>query len=768
MLSSIHGFPRIGAGRELKFAVESFWRGEIDQTELGQKTEQLRHENYDFLTSAGLDMVPVGDFSYYDKMLDMIAITGAVPQRFPFAGEEVNLERYFAMARGTRGEAGNVRPLSMLKWFNTNYHYMVPEFSRETKFRLASSSLLALVDEALNKGVPAMPVLIGPVSFLLLGRGQDDLNNLDLLDDLLPVYRRLIEELASRDIAWIQIDEPCMAADYGDEAREAMKKAYALLAGAAGDSRIVIQTYFDSVGANYETLTGLPVDGVGLDMVRGPENFELVRSKGFPEEKTLFAGLVDGRNIWVCDPEAVLERAGELQRLLGEDKLVLSTSCSLMHVPVTMEGEDHLPHEVQDSMAFAREKVSELTALARTLSGTATPVDQAVIERSRRATAAAAASELKIVSSVRQRMAALAEKDFSRSEPFEQRIAKQNEKLGLPSFPTTTIGSFPQTREVRRLRAKLRKGELTQEQYDSEIAKLITELVKMQEELDIDVLVHGEYERNDMVEYFGEQLEGYYFTRNGWVISYGSRGVKPPVIYGDVYRKGPMTVRWSEYAAKLTDRPMKGMLTGPVTMLNWAFVRTDISRGEVCWQIALAIRDEVVDLEKAGVGVVQVDEPALREGLPLQEDKQGAYLKWAVDAFRLTAGGADSATQIHSHMCYSDFNTIIEQIVAMDADVISIENSRAGGRLLQVFHDRQYPNHIGPGVWDIHSPLIPTTGEMVEHMRQVLEYVPVEKVWVNPDCGLKTRGWDEVNPSLRNMVEAAKELRAQYANNDTE
>ncbi len=768
MRSSIHGFPRIGVGREFKFAVESFWRGEISQLELEQKTEKLRSENYDFLSSAGLDMVPVGDFSYYDKMLDMAAITGAVPQRFPFAGQDVNLERYFAMARGTTGEAGNVRALSMVKWFNTNYHYMVPEFSSETKFRLASSSLLTLVDEALRQGVPAMPVIIGPVSFLLLGRGQDGLNNLDLLDGLLPVYRRLIEELASRDVAWIQIDEPCMAADYGDEAREAMNKAYAELTGAAGSAKIVIQTYFDNVGANYETLVGLPVAGLGLDLVHGPENFELVREKGFPEDKTLFAGLVDGRNIWVCDPDAVLERAGELAKLLGEDRIVLSTSCSLMHVPVTMAGEDHLPREVQDSMAFAREKVSELTALARTLNGVATAGDAAVLERSRKATASAAASALKNVPSVRQRMAALGEQDFNRAEPFGQRIARQNEKLGLPKFPTTTIGSFPQTREVRRLRAQLRKGDLTQEQYDNEIGKLITELVRMQEEYDIDVLVHGEYERNDMVEYFGEQLEGYYFTRNGWVISYGSRGVKPPVIYGDVHRRGPMTVRWSEYAAKLTDRPMKGMLTGPVTMLNWAFVRTDISRGEVCWQIALAIRDEVLDLEKAGVGVVQVDEPALREGLPLQQNKQETYLKWAVDAFRLTAGGADSATQVHSHMCYSDFNTIIEQIVAMDADVISIENSRAGGRLLQVFHDRQYPNQIGPGVWDIHSPLIPTTEEMVEHMKQVLEYVPVENVWVNPDCGLKTRGWDEVKPSLRNMVEAAKALRAQYAAKDAE
>ncbi|MBW7996688.1 MAG: 5-methyltetrahydropteroyltriglutamate--homocysteine S-methyltransferase [Candidatus Glassbacteria bacterium] len=768
MLSSLQGFPRLGVQRELKFAVEAFWRGDISEDELERKSAALRRENYQFLNSAGLDMVPVGDFSYYDKMLDTIAMTGAVPARFPFAGQALDLERYFAMARGAKGDSGNVRPLSMLKWFNTNYHYMVPEFSERTTFKLAPDSLLALVDEALEQGVPAMPVLIGPLSFLLLGRGEDGFDTLNLLDSLLPVYRELLGKLAGRAVNWIQLDEPCFAADYGDSARAALAKACGELKSAAGEAKLVIQTYFDHVGPNYDTLTNLPVDGIGLDFVHGPENLELIRGKGFPADKTLFAGVVDGRNIWVCDPDAVLELVSGLGDAVGEDKLALSSSCSLMHVPVTMAGEDHLPREVQDSMAFAREKVSELTALARTVAGNASDSDRAVLDRSRRATEAAAGSALKNVPSVRERMNSLSDKDFSRSEPFETRIVKQNEKLGLPLFPTTTIGSFPQTREVRRLRARLRKGELTQEEYDRQIAKLVDDLVELQEEYGIDVLVHGEFERNDMVEYFGEQLEGYYFTRNGWVISYGSRGVKPPVIYGDVHRRGPMTVRWSEYAQSRTRKPMKGMLTGPVTMLNWSFVRSDIPRGDVCRQIALAIRDELTDLEKAGIGVVQVDEPALREGLPLQKDKQDAYLKWAVDAFRLSAGGADSSTQVHSHMCYSDFNTIIEQIEAMDADVISIENSRAGGQLLQVFRDRKYPNHIGPGVWDIHSPLVPTTAEMVEHLHQILEYLPPENVWVNPDCGLKTRGWEEVKPSLRNMVDAVRQLRREHGGNGAE
>ena len=764
MQSSILGFPRLGAQRELKFAVEAFWRGEIGQAELERRTAELRRENYKFLTDAGLSMVPVGDFSYYDKMLDTLVMTGAVPKRFPFSGQQVTMERYFALGRGTKGEAGNVRPLSMLKWFNTNYHYMVPEFAAGMEFKLDASGILGLVDEALEQGVPAMPVLIGPVSFLLLGRGEDGLNTLDLLDKLLPLYEDLLGQIAARGVEWIQIDEPCFAADNGMAVQGAFSQAYARLGKASGKSKIVVQTYFDHVGTNYNGLIGLQVDGIGLDLVHGPENLSLISGKGFPKDKTLFAGVIDGRNIWVCDPDQVLELAGSLKKVVSEDRLVLSTSCSLMHVPVTIEGEDKLAGEVLDSMAFAREKVAELAALARTLDGKATDADNKVLERSRKATGTAAASSLKKVPAVRSRMDSLGKDDFTRAESFDKRIAKQNAKLGLPSFPTTTIGSFPQTADVRRLRARLRKGELSPQEYDDQIAKLIQDLVRQQEEYDIDVLVHGEFERNDMVEYFGEQLEGYYFTRNGWVISYGSRGVKPPIIYGDVHRRNAMTVRWSEYAQSLTKRPMKGMLTGPVTMLNWAFVRTDIPRSDVCWQIALAIRDEVTDLEKAGIGVVQVDEPALREGLPLQKDKQKAYLNWAVDAFRLSAGGAASETQIHSHMCYSDFNTIIEQIIAMDADVISIENSRAGGRLLQVFRDRKYPNHIGPGVWDIHSPLVPTTEEMVEHMRQVLEYLPVSNVWVNPDCGLKTRGWEEVNASLKNMVAAAKQLRKEYGN----
>ncbi|MFH1068318.1 MAG: 5-methyltetrahydropteroyltriglutamate--homocysteine S-methyltransferase [Candidatus Glassbacteria bacterium] len=762
MRSSIHGFPRIGAERELKFAVEAYWSGKSDGKELAERAGKLRAANYEFLKASGLDLIPVGDFSLYDKVLDTICMSGAVPKRFPFAGGPIGPDQYFAMARGLKAARGNVRPLSMLKWFNTNYHYLVPEFIAGMKFSFSDRTLLDLVDEALGLGLPAMPVLVGPVSFLLLGRGEEGLDPLALLKGLLPVWEKVVGELAARGVEWIQIDEPCFAAAQSDPARRALKKAYAALAAKKGKARIVLQTYFDHVGPNYETLAGLPVDGLGLDFVHGPENLDLIEKHGWPKEKTLFAGVVDGRNIWACNPDRALSAIGRLAGLVGKEKLIVSSSCSLMHVPVSLEGEDELPGEVLGAMAFAREKVAEVVALAHAAEGVATAKDEKVLERARRAVETSGRSSLKTVPQLRRRLEKLTEKDYRRGVPFSERIRRQNDRLRLPLFPTTTIGSFPQTAEVRRLRARLRKGELTEEQYRDQIRKNIQELVKLQEDYDIDVLVHGEFERNDMVEYFGEQLDGYYFTRIGWVISYGSRGVKPPVIYGDVVRRGPMTVEWSKYAQSLTRRPMKGMLTGPVTMLNWSFVRDDIPRRDVCRQLALAIRDEVADLEQAGIGVIQIDEPALREGLPLEPEKQTEYLRWAVEAFRLASSGAGASTQIHSHMCYSDFNTIFDQIVAMDADVISIENSRAGGRLLQVFRDRKYPNCIGPGVWDIHSPLVPGEDEISKHLRDILRYLPTESVWVNPDCGLKTRGWEEVHASLRNMVSAAQRIRREY------
>ena len=761
MLTSIQGFPRIGARRELKFALEAFWRGESGKSELDKTARALRLENYLFLKSAGQDLVPVGDFSFYDKMLDTCSMVGAVPARFALGQGELSLEEYFTLARGAERDKGNIHPLSMLKWFNTNYHYLVPEFDPDMQFSFRDRSILSLVDEALETGAAAMPVLIGPVSFLLLGRCTEDFDPLSLLDSLLPVYTEVLEALASKGVEWIQVDEPCFAGEVNNAARESLGRACtALEAACGGSAKIVVQTYFDHVGGNFRTLTGLPAAGLGLDFVHGEENLDLIREHGFPAGKTLFAGVLDGRNIWACDPESVLSLVERLKTLIGGEKLVLSTSCSLMHVPVTVESETHLPPEVLSSMSFAREKVRELAALARTASGSGqTREDRDILDRAHRAADQTKRSPLKKVPSVRKRLASLTRRDFHRSADYQARQAAQAKALKLPLFPTTTIGSFPQTTDLRRLRASLRKGELSEDEYQQAIKDNILSLVKLQEELGLDVLVHGEFERSDMVEYFGERLEGYYFLRNGWVLSYGSRCVKPPVIYGDVYRQGPMTVLWSKLAQSLTSCPMKGILTGPVTMLNWSFVRDDIPREEVCLQLALAIRDEVADLEKAGIKVIQIDEPALREGLPLQPGKQSDYLRWAVDAFRLASSGSALRTQIHSHMCYSDFNTIIDHIIRMDADVISIENSRAGGRLLQVFKEKEYPNGIGPGVWDIHSPLVPSQEEIERHLREIIELLPADKVWVNPDCGLKTRGWEEVKASLQHMVSAARTLR---------
>jgi len=761
MRASILGFPRLGAGRELKRATEAYWRAEIDLEELEKQARAVRRENFDFLKSAGLDLIPVADFSYYDKVLDTCCMAGAVPPRFALEPGRVSLESYFQMARGVKTGRGNIHPMSMVKWFNTNYHYLVPELGRDTAFSFRDRTVLRLVDEALELEVPAMPVLIGPVSFLLLGRMSEGAEPLGLLESLLPVYQEVLQSLAAKGVQWIQMDEPCFAAAVDDSAREALTLAYTALARSANPAGIVVQTYFDHVGENYDTLCALPVKGLGLDFVHGPENLEFIESSGFPGDKTLFAGVVDGRGIWVCDPDRVLALVAGLLKKLPVDNLVLSSSCSLMHVPVTVEPETHLPAEVLGAMSFAREKVRELAALASEASGvTPGPGDSGILERARESIAAAKTSPLKNSPRVRRRLGSLTPEDFTRPAGAAERREVQAKCLKLPLLPTTTIGSFPQTTEVRRLRARFRKGKLSGEDYNRAIREKIREVVELQQKIGIDVLVHGEFERSDMVEYFGEKLEGFFFLKKGWVVSYGSRCVKPPVIYGDVSRPRPMTVEWSKFAQSLTAHPMKGMLTGPVTILNWSFVRDDIPRRDVCLQIALAIRDEVKDLEKAGIKLIQIDEPALREGLPLQQEKREEYLSWSVEAFRLAGSAAAAETQVHTHMCYSDFNTIIEQIIRMDADVLSIENSRAGGRLLSVFRDREYPNQIGPGVWDIHSPLVPAEEEIVSQLNSILEVLPAEKVWVNPDCGLKTRGYEEVLTSLRNMVAAAKKVRS--------
>ena len=762
MQTTIHGFPKIGHSRELKFALEKYWKGAVKLNELEKTAKKLRLDNLTFLKDKGLSLIPVGDFSYYDKVLDTCCMVGAVPERFKFDKGKVSRDLYFAMARGVKAESGNIAPMSMVKWFNTNYHYIVPELSADTEFMPADDFILELVDEALAAGIKAKPVLLGPVSFLLLGRTSDNSRAVELIDRLLPVYETVIAALADKGVEWIQLDEPCFATSLvGGVERLALKKAYDKLSAVAGNAKIVVQTYFDHVGENYATLTSLPVQGIGLDFVYGPENLDLIQKEKFPADKTLFAGVVNGRNIWTCDPDKVLATLKNIESALGgRDRLVVSSSCSLAHVPVSREGETNLPDEVFQALSFAKEKVAEIVAVAGEFAGGAISENsKAVLSAARESIAVSRSSALRHDPAVQKRLNSLDSRSFERISPYPARAKAQSKNLGLPLLPTTTIGSFPQTGELRKARARFRKGELSKEEYENIMRGDIDSVIKLQEELNIDVLVHGEPERNDMVEYFGEQLSGFYFTKNGWVVSYGSRCVKPPIIYGDVSRPEPMTVAWSKYAQSQSRRPVKGMLTGPVTILNWSFVREDISRRETCLQIGLAIRDETVDLESAGIKVIQIDEPALREGLPLQDDKQKEYLEWSVDAYKLSQAGVQDGTQIHTHMCYSDFNTIIEEIIRMDADVISMENSRAKGLLLKVFREREYPNEIGPGVYDIHSPLVPDTAEMVAHLREILEVLPKERVWVNPDCGLKTRNYEEVNPSLKNMVDAAKIVR---------
>ena len=762
MQTTIHGFPKIGHSRELKFALEKYWKGAITLNELEETAKNLRLDNLNFLKNKGLDLIPVGDFSYYDKVLDTCCMVGAVPERFTFDKNKVSRDLYFSMARGIKSDSGNVAPMSMVKWFNTNYHYIVPELSADTQFIPADDFILELVDEALEVGIKAKPVLLGPVSFLLLGRTSDNSRPVELIDRLLPVYEEIISSLAEKGVEWIQLDEPCFAtSQIGGAERLALKKAYEKLSAAAGNTKIVVQTYFDHVGENYSTLASLPVQGLGLDFVYGPENLDLLKKEKFPADKTLFAGVVNGRNIWTFDPDKVLSTLKELESALGgKDRVIVSSSCSLMHVPVSREGETNLPDEVFQALSFAKEKVAEIVAVAEEFEGAEISGDsKAVLSAARESISVSRSSSLRHDPEVQKRLTSLDSNSFERLSPYSKRAEAQKNNLGLPLLPTTSIGSFPQTVELRKARARFRKGELSRDEYENTMREDIRNVIKLQEELDIDVLVHGEPERNDMVEYFGEQLSGYYFTKNGWVVSYGSRCVKPPIIYGDVSRPEPMTVEWAKYAQSQSERPVKGMLTGPVTILNWSFVREDIPRRETCLQIGLAIRDETVDLESAGIKVIQIDEPALREGLPLQEGKQKEYLDWSVDAYKLSQAGVQDGTQIHTHMCYSDFNTIIEEIIRMDADVISMENSRAKGLLLKVFREREYPNEIGPGVYDIHSPLVPETDEMVAHLREILEVLPKERVWVNPDCGLKTRNYEEVNPSLKNMVEAAKIVR---------
>lgn len=754
------GFPRIGAKRELKFALESYWKGESSRDELKALGAQLRQRHW--AHQANLDLVPVGDFSFYDQMLDMSFTLGNLPERVRgFHGD--TLDNTFRVARGRSAKGledhgaccGGVAAGEMTKWFDTNYHYIVPEFTADTAFKLDASRLLEQLAEARRAGVNAKPVIIGPVTYLALGKAKDDSDKLALLPRLLPLYTELLAQLAAQGVEWVQIDEPILVTELSPE----WKQAFSTACAALGNSQVklLLATYFGQLQDNLALVCQLPVQGLHLDAINARNEVDAVIAQ-LPPDRVLSLGVINGRNIWKTDLNAVLDWLVPVANRLG-DRLWIAPTCSLLHVPVDLDSEQKLDSEIRSWLAFAIQKLDELNVLATALNQGRDAV-QAELAANQAAIDARRNSPRVHNPAVKTAVAGITKAMGRRNNTYPLRARKQAAWLKLPLYPTTTIGSFPQTAEIRHARSEFKAGKLDEAGYKAAMQAEIARSVREQEALGLDVLVHGEAERNDMVEYFGEQLDGYAFSQFGWVQSYGSRCVKPPILFGDIARPKAMTVEWSRYAQSLTAKPMKGMLTGPVTILNWSFVRDDQPRSVSCYQLALAIRDEVLDLEKAGVRVIQIDEAALREGLPLRQSQWKEYLDWAVASFRITANGAQDETQIHTHMCYSEFNDIIESIADMDADVITIETSRSDMELLDAFDNFNYPNQIGPGVYDIHSPNIPTRQHMEQLMKKAAERIPPARLWVNPDCGLKTRNWEEVIPALTNMVAAAKALRA--------
>jgi len=755
------GYPRIGLKRELKRATESFWKGKITLEELLATGKEIRKNNWQTQKEAGIDIIPSNDFSYYDQVLDTTALVGAVPERYGWSSETVDLDTYFSMARGIQEKEGvskkSVPAMEMTKWFDTNYHYIVPEFHRGQTFRVSTSKIFDEFQEASDLGIQTRPDLLGPVSFLLLGKSKEEnFSPLELLDNLLPVYTEIFKKLKERGAESVQIDEPLLVMDLNAAAEEAYKKAYARFSEEQDIPGIVLATYFGGLGDNLELAAGLPVQGLHIDLVRDSGQLQEV-DRRLDTGKVLSLGIINGRNIWKTNFEKTLKG---LESLKGSARHTyhLAPSCSLLHSPLDLEAETKLDDELKNWLAFAKQKLSELTVLKKAFEGRTGEVREA-LEANRQAMKSRSESPRIHNKAVQERMKGIRPEDARRQNAFKERQKVQHEKLKQPLFPTTTIGSFPQTKDVRRTRAKFRRGEITREKYENFVKEKIQDVIHRQTDIGLDVLVHGEFERNDMVEYFGEQLEGFTFTSNGWVQSYGSRYVKPPVIFGDVSRPEPMTVGWTQYAQSLTEKPVKGMLTGPITILQWSFARDDQPRSETARQIALAIRDEVSDLEKGGAGVFQIDEPAMREGLPLRKSQWQGYLDWAVEAFRLASSPVKDETQIHTHMCYSEFNDIIESIAALDADVISVETSRSQMELLDAFVQFKYPNEIGPGVYDIHSPRVPSVEEIEELLEKAAKLLPAENIWVNPDCGLKTRGWEETELSLKAMVQAAGHMR---------
>lgn len=761
--TNVLGFPRIGKHRELKKACEAYWAGKITQTDLLDQGVVIRKENWKKQQEAGIDLIPSNDFSFYDQVLDMTLMLGAFPDRYASLQSD-KLELYFAMARGEQKGEKDVIAMEMTKWFDTNYHYIVPEFVKEQRFSLFDTKAVDEYKEAKALGIQTKPVLIGPISYLLLGKEKEEnFHRVDLVGRLLPVYIELLKALENEGAEWVQIDEPFLALDLDETAKSAYASVYNTISQQT-NLKIILTTYFDGLKDNESLALQLPVKALHLDLVRCPEQLDNLLAQ-FPADKSLSLGVVDGRNIWKNDLEASLNVIRKAVEGLGAERVLIAGSSSFLHVPydLTLETKENvLSAEIKRWMAFAWQKVEELTVLKQLLSDTPSGESLRCLEENKKDIAAKQTSVLIHNDAVVRRVSDIKPEDSRRHSPFAVRSEKQHKELGLPLFPTTTIGSFPQTKEVRSWRSRFKKGELSAEAYDKLLKDETARCVRWQEEAGLDVLVHGEFERNDMVEYFGEQLDGFTFTQNGWVQSYGSRCVKPPVIFGDVSRPHPMTVEWSAFAQSITDKPMKGMLTGPVTILKWSFVRNDQPYSDTCRQIALAIRDEVCDLEKAGIKVIQIDEPAIREGLPLRRSGWDEYLQWAVDCFCLSASGVRDETQIHTHMCYSEFNDIIESIACMDADVITIECSRSQMELLDVFRDFNYPNEIGPGVYDIHSARVPKTEEMLFLLRKAARFIRPELLWVNPDCGLKTRGWEETKEALYRMIEAAKEIRKEY------
>ena len=749
----LSGYPRIGAKRELKFAVEAFWKGNTSEAELQQVAANIRRSNWATQQAAGADLLPVGDFSFYDHVLDMQVALGCIPARFGFDAAALTLPEYFQLARGNATQFA----MEMTKWFDTNYHYIVPEWHPQTGFKANSKNLIAQIKEARALGHDIKPTLVGPITLLWLGKEKaDGFNRLDLLPKLLPEYQKLLRELANEGVDWIQIDEPILAVDADQAWLDAFAPTYKELA--ITGTRIILGTYFAGVAEHADLLKNLPVHGLHIDGVRAPEQLA-VFAQAWPQNKVLSVGLIDGRNVWRANLSQVIDTLAPLSAKLGNN-LWIAPSCSLLHSPQDLAVEEKLDGEIKSWMAFAAQKLVELGVVKQALEHGKDAVKDALAASD--AAAADRATNKKIHNqAVQERVANLRPGADARKSPFAQRIEAQQAWMKLPLLPTTTIGSFPQTSEIRQARAAFKKGDLSAADYEAAMKKEIAYCVEEQEKLQIDVPVHGEAERNDMVEYFGEQLAGYCFSQFGWVQSYGSRCVKPPIIFGDVSRPNAMTVFWSTYAQSLTQRPMKGMLTGPVTMFKWSFVRDDIPLSQVCKQIALALNDEVLDLEKAGIKVIQIDEPAIREAMPLKKAQWDEYLAWACESFRLSSTDAEDSTQIHTHMCYSEFNDILPAIASMDADVITIETSRSDMELLTAFGDFKYPNDIGPGVYDIHSPRVPSEAEIEHLLRKAIEVVPVARLWVNPDCGLKTRGWPETIAQLQAMMNVTQKLRTE-------